>query len=214
MQIPSSYFLHIRHYPLSDTDDTLNPYRAEAHITTSSALVAESSLVYYRVNNEPLTSVPLTMESPGLYAGYIPAQQDGDTVQYYIVTQNEDDIRRTSPRHVPVHVYTFAVDASSGTGEYSGHPISSRVVHMAPNPVKEQATFSMMLTDQTNVKIEIYNTAGQKERTLVDGVLNKGTHRIPWDVTGEGEKRLARGVYFYRAVFDGKREFGKIIVIR
>ncbi|UCC11611.1 MAG: agmatine deiminase family protein [candidate division WOR-3 bacterium] len=214
MQIPSSYFLHIRHYPLTNTDDTLNPYRVEAHVTTSNTLVAESSLVYYRVNNYPYTSVPLTMESPGLYAGYIPAQHDGDTVQYYIVVQNEDDIRRTSPRHVPVHVYTFAVDASSGINEYAGHPTSSHVVHMTPNPVKEQAVFSMLLTDQTNVKIEIYNIAGQKERTLVDGMLDKGTHRILWDVSSDGQKRLARGVYFYRAVFDGKREFGKIIVIQ
>ncbi len=30
MQIPSSCFLHIRHYPLANTDDTLNPYRVEA----------------------------------------------------------------------------------------------------------------------------------------------------------------------------------------
>ncbi len=214
MQIPSPYFLHIRHYPLTNTSDTLNPYRVEAHITTSSALVAESSLVYYRVNNDPLTSVPLTLESPGLYAGHIPAQHDGDTVRYYITVQNEDDIRRTSPRHVPVHIYTFAVDASSGTSEYSGRPISSRVVHITPNPVKEQATISMRLTDQTRVKIEIYNTAGQKERTLVDGILDKGTHRIPWDVSGDEQKRLGRGVYFYRAVFDGEFEFGKIVVIR
>jgi agmatine deiminase len=214
IQIPSTYFIHIRHYPLTDTDDTLNPYRVEARITTSSALVAESSLVYYSINNDPFTSVPLALESPGLYAGYIPAQHDGDTIQYYLALENDDGIRRTSPRHVPVHVYTFAVDASSGTSEFSGHPISSRVVHMTPNPAKEQATFSMLLTVQTHVKIEIYNTAGQKERTLVDGMLDKGTHRILWDISGDGQKRLARGVYFYRAVFDGKREFGKIIVIQ
>jgi agmatine deiminase len=213
MQIPSSYFLHIRHYPLADTDDTLNPYRVEARITTSNALVAESSLVYYSINNDLFTSVPLSLENPDLYAGYIPAQHDGDTVRYYIVVQNEDGIRRTSPRHVPVHLYTFAIDATSGFNEFSGHPLS-RILHMAPNPVKDRAYFSMTLARQAHVTIEIYNTAGQKIRMLVDDLLDRGSHRIPWDLSDARQYRVARGVYFYRAVLDGKTEYGKITLIQ
>jgi len=214
IQIPSPYFIHIRHYPLTDTDDTLNPYRVEARITTSSALAAESSLVYYSINNDPFLSVPLAMESPGLYAGYIPAQHDEDTIRYYIVVQNDDGIRRTSPHHVPVHMYTFAVDAGSGSHEYDGNTPPPPTLHMLPNPTRNQARFLVTLARLSQVKIEIYNTVGQKVRVLVDDPLVRGSHNIPWDLADDRQRRVAPGVYFYKVVLDGETAFGKITVIQ
>lgn len=111
MQVPSSQFIHVRHYPMEDIDDTLSAYRIRAQIMTSSELNVDSTVIFYKVNSGSFTTLPLAavIDTPGTYAGYIPGQSGGDTVHYYLLTRNADGIRRTSPINVPLHEYSFHI---------------------------------------------------------------------------------------------------------
>lgn len=111
MQVPSSQFIHVRHYPLENTDDTVSAYRIRAQIATSSALNVDSTIIFYRVNSGSVTATPLSavIDTPGIYAGHIPGQSGEDTVNYYLLTMNTDGIRRTSPINVPPHMYSFCI---------------------------------------------------------------------------------------------------------
>ena len=152
IQAPSPQFIHIQHHPLTDTNDTLNPYRVRARITTSSALVTDSTLVYYRVNSAPLTNTPLSavIDTPGVYAGYIPAQSPNDTVHYYLLAENTAGIRRTSPIHLPQHIYSFLV---SGPFVAEKKMMEARHdVKPYPNPAQGELTFSLNVTEPTAVK--------------------------------------------------------------
>lgn len=116
MQAPSARFVHVKHDPLGDTEDTANPYRVRAHILTSSGFVHDSMAVCYKVNSAPLFgSTPLTavIDTQGVYAGYIPAQSAGDTVHYYIHCLNSDGVLRNSPWHAPSHLYSFRVGSTA-----------------------------------------------------------------------------------------------------
>ena len=107
MQIPSSEYIHAQHYPLSDTEDTVNAYRVRARITTSSSLILDSTRVYYKINSGTYNNTLLAavVDTPGVFAGYIPPQSSGDTVHYYLSMQNNTGVRRTSPVHVPFQEY-------------------------------------------------------------------------------------------------------------
>jgi agmatine deiminase len=132
MQTPSPYFIHLKHHPLTDTEDTLNDYRVEAQITTSNSLIVDSTCIFYKVNSGSYSTTPLSMESPGMYAGYIPAQSAGETIFYYLLARNNDGIRRTSPINVPVHVYSFMVGPDAVAPAITHTPLNDQLISNWP----------------------------------------------------------------------------------
>jgi agmatine deiminase len=183
MQTPSPRFIHVKHYPLNDTEDTLNPYRVEAQITTSSNLLAESTLVFYKINSGSFITTPLTMESPGIYAGYIPAQSAGDTVHYYILTKNNNGIRRTSPVNVPPHIYTFLVGPDMVPPEITHTPLGDQLfqnwpAHVTATVTDNSGIDSVILEYQINVSpqtpIPMTNTGGDVYEANFGGTVSVG----------------------------------------
>ena len=215
MQTPNPHFIHIKHYQLTDTNDTLNPYRVRARITTSSSLITDSTLVYYRINSGSFTTTSLdaVVDTPGVYAGYIPAQSAGDTVHYYILARNNDGIRRTSPVHVPPHVYTFLVTGNPYVVEQvNTNPVS--VILLSSNPTRSSLSFSIMLEELTNLKIEIYNPLGQKIHVVMDKPMHAGNHEIHWNFYDKANCELSQGAYFYRIITDKWTRTGKVLFLK
>ena len=62
-----------------------------------------------------------------------------------------------------------------------------------PNPFNAVTTINYELPSAAQVKIEIYNLAGQKVETLVDGLVSAGRHQVAWDAS-----RYSSGIYFYQ----------------
>ncbi len=217
MQAPSSKYIHIKHEPLPDsTNDTLNPYRVRAQIISSSTVLAESTLVFYKVNSAPtFTATPLSAVSGslGVYDGYIPAQSQGDTVYYYLHAKNTDNIRRTSPVDVPPHLYSFLVAPGVGVAEDSLTK-SSLAFSIFPNPVSTKLTFSINLKEETNVRIEIYNILGQSVKVLEDGLFKSGKHTVEWNLSDNRNRELTQGIYFYSVKTDRGRKKGKVLLIK
>ncbi|MCB5249969.1 MAG: T9SS type A sorting domain-containing protein, partial [Candidatus Cloacimonetes bacterium] len=79
------------------------------------------------------------------------------------------------------------------------NPIYATKLHKNyPNPFNPSTTISFSVIEATHVKIEIYNTAGQKVRTLVNDVRAIGNHSIVWNGHDDSGKNVGSGVYFYR----------------
>lgn len=214
MQAPDARFVHIHHDPLSGTSDTLNDYRVRARITTSSGLLGDSTLLYYALNGGAYVAVGLepVVDTPGVYAGYIPAQGAGDTVHYYLAAQNSEGIRRTSPRHVPPQVYSFIVNDPQGASELQ----VAGIVHAlgaAPNPVRERLRFSIDLKEAARVRLMIYNALGRSVRTISDRRFDAGHHWLTWDLTDDQGSKVAQGVYFYALSAGGDSKTGKVLFV-
>ena len=79
----------------------------------------------------------------------------------------------------------------------------------APNPVQEHAELSFTLPEAGHVRIEVYNTIGQRVATWVDRALAAGPHTLPIDVSG-----MASGTYFYRVQAAGETESKRLVVVR
>jgi agmatine/peptidylarginine deiminase len=215
MQIPSSQYLHIQHQPLVDTNDTLNPYRVRARIITSNALFPDSTLVFYRVNGGSFSTTPLSavIDTPGVYAGYIPAQSSGDTIDYYLLAENNDGIRRTSPYYCPPHMYSFAIGPDISVAEKPCGRTKYRITAY-PNPAKQRLTFAITTNEPAKMKIEIYNALGQKVKLLFDRRIKSGDYTIQWDFCDNQGKALPQGAYFYRIVMGEETKVGKILLTK
>ncbi|MBD3258197.1 T9SS type A sorting domain-containing protein [candidate division GN15 bacterium] len=62
-----------------------------------------------------------------------------------------------------------------------------------PNPFNPSTEIAFSLPEASEVRLDVFNIAGQKVTTLVDGTLEAGHHTVTWDGSD-----LASGVYLYR----------------
>lgn len=66
-----------------------------------------------------------------------------------------------------------------------------------PNPFNPETWISFDLPKAVDVSITIYNTLGQKVRTLVSEASPAGTYRVLWDGSNDNGIRVASGIYIY-----------------
>ena len=67
-----------------------------------------------------------------------------------------------------------------------------------PNPFNASTVIPFAIDQHQRVELSLYNTAGQKVRTLVRSDLAPGSYRATWDGLDDDGSVLASGMYFYR----------------
>jgi hypothetical protein len=67
-----------------------------------------------------------------------------------------------------------------------------------PNPFNPNTTISYSVKGTQPVVVEIFNTKGQKVKTLVNETKAEGNHKIAWDGTDDNNVKVSSGVYFYK----------------
>ena len=84
----------------------------------------------------------------------------------------------------------------------------------APNPFNPSTTIQFALPEATYVRLEIYNVAGQRVRTLIDGLRPAGHHIVQWNGRSEQGQPVASGLYFYRLTTDEFVEQKKMTLLK
>lgn len=67
-----------------------------------------------------------------------------------------------------------------------------------PNPFNPSTMIRFTLPEASKATLHIYNTNGQRVRTLVNQNLNAGYHEVTWDGRNESGGLVASGMYIYR----------------
>jgi hypothetical protein len=67
-----------------------------------------------------------------------------------------------------------------------------------PNPFNPTTEIQYDLPKESFVRMEIYNTIGQKVRTLLDKKQSGGTYCVVWDARTDSGQPVTSGIYFYR----------------
>jgi hypothetical protein len=72
-------------------------------------------------------------------------------------------------------------------------------LHQAyPNPFNTNTSIRFTLSQEAEVRLDVYNMIGQRVRTLVSDERAAGTHTVRWDGTDDLGCLTASGVYVYR----------------
>jgi flagellar hook assembly protein FlgD len=69
---------------------------------------------------------------------------------------------------------------------------------VAPNPFNPATTFHFELPQTAAVRLEVYDAAGRRVRTLVSATLGAGTHRARWNGRNDAGAVVRSGAYFVR----------------
>ena len=67
-----------------------------------------------------------------------------------------------------------------------------------PNPFNGETVIRFALSHRNNVELALYNLAGQRVATLVDGLKAAGSHAVRWRGRDDEGRFVASGIYFYR----------------
>jgi hypothetical protein len=102
---------------------------------------------------------------------------------------------------------TIFPEEDSGTAELI--PTSFRLRNNFPNPFNPITTIAYELPKESNVKICIYNLAGQLVQELINEVKQAGYHTIQWDATNQSS-----GVYFYQILAGEFRDIKKCVLLK
>ncbi|MFZ0390486.1 MAG: FlgD immunoglobulin-like domain containing protein, partial [Calditrichia bacterium] len=88
--------------------------------------------------------------------------------------------------------------ASLRLSKISTVPTVFAVQQNYPNPFNPTTEIQYSIPQDVKVEIGVYNSLGQKVKTLLSGNQKAGHYRISWDGTNDNGQRVASGIHFLR----------------
>lgn len=120
---------------------------------------------------------------------------------------------------------TLYAGTDGGIASVTGYALSNTAVDDSPGPEVALAAWpnpsssrsiqiSFSLLRAAAVRLAIYDVAGQRVRTLLDGPVASGQQRCAWNGTDARGHALAAGVYFVRLEGAGAARTSRITLLR
>jgi len=116
MGVPDPEMLYIHHVPLTAATDTLNDYLITVTIKdySDAGLIPDSLKIFYRTKSPSFVSTYMyPTANPDSFYGYIPAQNDNVTVNYYLQAADSSGRVETHPYIGADWAHSFTVDFNS-----------------------------------------------------------------------------------------------------
>jgi hypothetical protein len=115
---------------------------------------------------------------------------------------------------VPAYSNTYvAISPDESSGVDDGSVASLALMGPAfPNPAGSYAIVSFSLAAPGHVTIGVYDIAGRRVATLLNGPTTAGAHRVTWNIADARD--IASGSYAYRIESAGESVSGKIVIVR
>ena len=108
-----------------------------------------------------------------------------------------------------VWTVTVATDAND--------PTTPKVTELAqnyPNPFNPSTIIRYTVKEKGLVNINIFNSKGQRVRTLLNSVINPGSYQISWDGKDNNNGSLSSGMYFIRMDANQYHRVQKAILLK
>ena len=102
------------------------------------------------------------------------------------------------PQGDVIRIYNYVrlvrdADTTTDVGENDRkHPAQFELGQNYPNPFNPATTISFSLPKPNHVRLKIFDVRGRDVASLIDEVMNAGTHSVRWHANNS-----ASGVYFY-----------------
>ena len=102
------------------------------------------------------------------------------------------------------------LDVITSIASLSGRmPATFALEQNYPNPFNPTTNITFALPKPENVKIEVFNTLGQRVETLVNKKMQAGYYNVDFNATN-----LASGVYMYKIDAGKFQDVKKMILLR
>ena len=90
----------------------------------------------------------------------------------------------------------------------------TRIFQNYPNPFNPETSINYSLDKGSEVKIEVFNSKGERVKTLVNKFQNEGSHDVLWNGKDEEQKAVSSGIYFYKIKAGNYNSTKKMILMK
>lgn len=185
--------LLISHNPLEDTDNVTDDYLVEAYINHRSGIT--DAKMYWRVEGESAYN-ELTMSSTGGndWEAFIPAQEAGTTIEYYIYGESTSGKVQNRPMPAPLGYWNFDV-----VGELVNIPSNQLAVisEIYPNPASGITVIPVVFKSGNAGSIDILDANGRLVLNVFNGEFKRGEKKFFFDASS-----LSTGLYSVRVIHE------------
>jgi len=123
---------------------------------------------------------------------------------------------------LPGKSYSYYISAVRGEAELFRSPtvklsLAPKPVTLYqnfPNPFNPSTTISFFIPERAAVRLDIYDTAGKRVRTLAEGVREAGRYQLEWNGRNSLNSGVSSGIYFYRLSAGLKVITRKMVLVR
>jgi hypothetical protein len=194
-------------------------YLIRAVVLYPDGRIAEIAPVTYRTSRAP--EIQVSEKSSVALSGVYPApaatrELIGYNVYRDDVMLNTDPVTETEylDQELATGSYVYYVTALYDFGEsepsnevnvvitttddVTSVPYVTGLQRNYPNPFNPETTISFTLQEADHVTVEIFNTRGQRVKTLVNEHREAGEHQLLWNGRDDSDREIASGIYFYR----------------
>jgi hypothetical protein len=98
--------------------------------------------------------------------------------------------------------------------EASAASVGPRLISASPNPFFARVEFLYFIPEARPVTLHVFDAAGRSVHSNTWTNLGPGVHRLGWDGRTASGSRAGAGVYFYLVQSEGKKDSGKLLLVR
>ncbi len=106
-------------------------------------------------------------------------------------------------------IYEDSVEVTNVESVNNIIPKDYNLLQNYPNPFNPSTTINFSIPEETFVKLEIFNSIGQKISTLVSENLSAGNYNYLWDAKG-----FSSGIYFCKMTADEFTSIKKMVLLK
>ena len=97
---------------------------------------------------------------------------------------------------------------------YLGLPISARLKPNFPNPFNRTTMIRYQLAETGPVRLDVFDLAGQRIRSLVDDIQEPGAYEISWDGTDDRGVGVSAGIFLMKLRTGDATDVGKMLLLK
>jgi uncharacterized membrane protein len=88
-------------------------------------------------------------------------------------------------------------------------PTEFELAQNYPNPFRERTTIKYCVPEKMKIRLEVFDSQGNKVKTLVDEIKEAGTHKVEFN-----SKNIEIGEYLYKLKSKDYFETKKMVLLR
>ena len=119
-----------------------------------------------------------------------------------------------SSANICVKAITVFTDPATAIDESFGRPEGFTLNQNYPNPFNPSTVISYQLPVVSEVSVHIYNSLGQKVRTLFTGRQQMGFHELSWNGKDGLGRAVSSGIYFYNLKTEDFSQTKKMLLLK
>jgi hypothetical protein len=108
----------------------------------------------------------------------------------------------------------YSTELKAGAGVFPVPEAVTCLISCSPNPFDYQTTISYTTREPARTSLEIYNSKGQKIRTLLVEVAKSESHTIIWNRKNGAGNLVSSGVYFFKLSSGKYSSTRKIVLLK